>query len=215
MVVGWGVYLLVPSWEIQGWNTTKWMVTLFMNFLFFQGVVFFNDVYFCQFICLFIFCWGMYEVKSYTLGRMLGISFGTVAFCGFKLSTTAVAPERNTHMGVVNPVAELPGFDGVLGICLPCGLVFVNLRLQDEQHIFFIMATWHGTGSGWVGGAFAHRGWLPCPGTFLVSLIFFTESILWNLNKQLYQRIRACKKDKIWYKDLNKWLRGVWMEPLG
>lgn len=124
------------------------MVTLFMNFLFFQGVVFFNDVYFCQFICLFIFCWGMYEVKSYTLGRMLGISFGTVAFCGFKLSTTAVAPERNTHMGVVNPVAELPGFDGVLGICLPCGLVFVNLRLQDEQHIFFIMATWHGTGSG-------------------------------------------------------------------
>lgn len=94
----------------------------------------------------------MYEVKSYTLGRMLGIPFGTVAFCGFKLSTTAVAPERNTHMGVVNPVAELPGFDGVLGICLPCGLVFVNLRLQDEQHIFFIMATWHGTGSGWVGG---------------------------------------------------------------
>lgn len=27
-------------------------------------------------------------------------------------------------------------------------------------------------------GAFAHRGSLPCPGTFLVSLIFFTESIL-------------------------------------
>lgn len=101
----------------------------------------------------------MYEVKSYTLGRMLGIPFGTVAFCGFKLSTTAVAPERNTHMGVVNPVAELPGFDGVLGICLPCGLAHCKYEVAGwTAHIFYhghlawnwLWVSWRGIRPPWL-----------------------------------------------------------------
>ena len=54
----------------------------FVNeFPFFSRSLFFNEVYFFQFICLFI-CWGMYEVQSSMLGKMFGIPSGTVAFCG-------------------------------------------------------------------------------------------------------------------------------------
>ena len=84
------------------------------EFPFFSRSFFFNEVYFVQFICLFI-CWGMYEVKSSMLGRMFGIPFGTVAFCGFKLSTMAVAPERNSVTR--EWLIRLQNFQGLMG-CL-------------------------------------------------------------------------------------------------
>lgn len=69
----------------------------FLNEFPFFNDFFLNEVFF-HFMCLFI-CWGIYEVKSSTLGNMFGIPLGTVAFSGFKLSTMAVAPERNSHTG--------------------------------------------------------------------------------------------------------------------
>ena len=54
-------------------------------------------------------------MKSSMLGRMFGIPFGTVAFCGFKLSTMAVAPERNSVTR--EWLIRLQNFQGLMG-CL-------------------------------------------------------------------------------------------------